>query len=108
MEFGACILGIPVHDTLKRVEGSGRIIDTVARETMWMAQTPQAFQVDLIKDAHERARADGFEGTDDASLVERLNRPVKVHPGSRRNLKITNKADLEIARALLNARKRLL
>ena len=103
VEFGACILAVRAHDTLKRVDRSGRIVNTVARDTIWLAQTPQAFRSDLIQRAHRRARAGGFEGTDDASLVERLNQTVVIHPGSRRNLKITDKEDLIIARALLDA-----
>ena len=103
LEFGACILAVPAHDTLKRVNRSGRIVNTVARDTIWLAQTPQAFRHDLIQKAHRRARVEGFEGTDDASLVERLDETVVIHPGSRRNLKITDEEDLIIARALLDA-----
>ncbi len=103
LEFGACILAVPAHDTLKRVNRSGRIVNTVARDTIWLAQTPQAFRRDLIQRAHRRARVEGFEGTDDASLVERLDETVVIHPGSRRNLKITDEEDLIIARALLDA-----
>lgn len=102
-EFGACILGIPAHDTLKQVDQLGRIVGTVTRDTIWLAQTPQAFDRDLIKKAHDQARSDGYEGTDDASLVERLGKTVMILPGSRSNLKITDKEDLIIARALLDA-----
>jgi 2-C-methyl-D-erythritol 4-phosphate cytidylyltransferase len=100
-DFGACILGIPSYDTLKRVDSSERIVKTIQRENVWLAQTPQAFRYDLIKRAHERARSEGFTGTDDASLVERLGQTVKIIKGSRNNIKITSKEDLEIAQCLL-------
>jgi 2-C-methyl-D-erythritol 4-phosphate cytidylyltransferase len=66
-----------------------------------LAQTPQAFQLQLIKKAHEIAKQEGFMGTDDASLVERLGGVVKIIPGSRSNIKITSQEDLKVARALL-------
>lgn len=101
-EYGACILGLPVYDTLKRVDQFEKIVDTVARDKIWMAQTPQAFRYDLIKRAHEQARSDGFQGTDDASLVERLGEAVKIIHGSRSNIKITNREDLGIAETLFS------
>jgi 2-C-methyl-D-erythritol 4-phosphate cytidylyltransferase len=100
-DHGACILGIPAYDTLKQVDKFENIVDTVARDAIWLAQTPQAFRYDLIKKAHEQARMDGYLGTDDASLVERLGEAVKILRGSRNNLKITTEEDLKIARALL-------
>ncbi len=104
IQFGACILAIPAHDTLKKIDSSGRIIGTLARDTIWLAQTPQAFHSELIKKAHAQASSEGYEGTDDASLVERLGETVMIIHGSRRNLKITDKADLIAARALLDTR----
>jgi 2-C-methyl-D-erythritol 4-phosphate cytidylyltransferase len=100
-EHGACILGIPAFDTVKHVNAKNEIIETQKRDTLWLAQTPQAFQVKLIKKAHEIAKQEGFMGTDDASLVERLGAVVKIMPGSRRNIKITNQEDLKLARAIL-------
>jgi 2-C-methyl-D-erythritol 4-phosphate cytidylyltransferase len=97
---GACIVGIPAFDTLKRVDAAGCIEETVKRDTIWMAQTPQAFRYELIRAAHEAARATGYLGTDDASLVERMGSPVKIILGSRTNLKITTPEDLAMARAL--------
>ena len=102
-EFGACILGVPAYDTLKQVDHSGNIVDTVARDAIWLAQTPQVFRYDLIKRAHDQARLDGYQGTDDAALVERLGEAVKILRGSRSNIKITNPEDLDIARVLLEA-----
>ena len=98
---GACILGVPVNDTLKQVEGDSDVITgTLTRKNIWLAQTPQVFKYALIRDAHERAKKDGFTGTDDAMLVERMSFPVRVVPGSRTNLKITTPEDLVLAKAL--------
>ncbi len=100
-ELGACILGIPAFDTVKKVNPKNEIIQTHKRDTLWLAQTPQVFEVKLIKKAHEKAKQEGFMGTDDASLVERLGAAVKIIPGSRSNIKITNPEDLELAHAIL-------
>jgi 2-C-methyl-D-erythritol 4-phosphate cytidylyltransferase len=100
-EHGACILGIPAFDTVKQVNAANEIIQTRKRDTLWLAQTPQAFQIKLIKKAHEVARQVGFGATDDACLVERLGEVVKIIPGSRSNIKITNREDLKLAQALL-------
>ena len=100
-KHGACILGIPAFDTVKHVNTKNEIIQTQKRDRLWLAQTPQAFQLQLIKKAHEIAKKEGFMGTDDASLVERLGGVVKIIPGSRSNIKITNQEDLKLAQALL-------
>jgi 2-C-methyl-D-erythritol 4-phosphate cytidylyltransferase len=99
-EFGACILGIPAFDTVKQVSSTNEITQTLKRDNLWLAQTPQAFQLKLIKKAHEAAKQEGFVGTDDASLVERLGEVVKIIPGSRSNIKITDREDLKLAQAL--------
>ena len=100
-ESGACIMGVPAYETLKQVDASSHIIRTLKRDDVWLAQTPQAFRYDLIRKAHDRARVEGYSATDDASLVERLGGTVKIIPGSRNNIKITIKEDLEMARLLL-------
>ncbi len=100
-EREACIAGEPVADTLKRADENGDILETIDRRGVWRAQTPQAFAYDLIRDAHEAARRDGFQGTDDAALVERLGKRVRMVPGSRWNIKITTPADLRLAGAVL-------
>jgi 2-C-methyl-D-erythritol 4-phosphate cytidylyltransferase len=100
-KFGACILGVPAYDTLKQVDAGDNIVHTLQRDTIWLAQTPQTFRCDLIKKAHKKAREEGYRGTDDASLVERLGEPVKMIRGSRGNIKITHKEDLVIAHCLL-------
>lgn len=99
---GACILGIPATDTLKIVTADGVISGTLDRGNIWLAQTPQVFQYDLIRKAHVQARKEGFTGTDDAMLVENLlGTRINILPGSRNNIKITTPEDLLLARALL-------
>lgn len=99
---GACVVGVPVKDTIKEV-AEALILGTPDRRRLWQAQTPQAFRFALIRDAHERAVRDGFRGTDDASLVERLGRPVAMIEGNYRNIKITTPEDLILARAFLSS-----
>jgi 2-C-methyl-D-erythritol 4-phosphate cytidylyltransferase len=98
--IGGCVVGVPVKDTIKRVE-EGLIRDTPDRRVLWQAQTPQAFRYELILEAHQRAREEGFRGTDDASLLERLEMPVAMLQGSYRNIKITTPEDLQVAQAFL-------
>ena len=100
-QTGAAILAIPVSGTLKRVGRDHKIADTVPREGLWEAQTPQVFRRKLLMDAHA-ARGD-FTPTDDAQLVERLGHPVTVVPGSPINLKIATKEDLRFAEHALKA-----
>jgi 2-C-methyl-D-erythritol 4-phosphate cytidylyltransferase len=95
------LVAVPVKDTIKRVEG-GVVTGTPARETLWLAQTPQAFRYRIIRDAHERAAAEQFVGTDDASLVERLGGQVRIVSGDYRNIKITTPEDLLVAEAFLH------
>jgi len=98
---GAAIAGIVPVDTVKRVH-KNKIRDTLPREHLVLAQTPQVFHTDLLRKAFDAARRDGFTGTDEASLVERLELgEVSVVQGSDRNLKITRPADMELARLFL-------
>jgi len=101
LQFGAAVAGIPVKDTVKEVDGAGSISRTLNRESLWLAQTPQAFQRRIIQEAYRRAAEDDFHGTDDASLVEHLGIPVKMIFGSYRNIKITTPDDLVLAQAFL-------
>jgi len=100
---GACILGIPVFDTIKQVNDSGTVIRTQPRDCLWIAQTPQAFDYDLISAAHDSARHHGFQATDDASLVERNGHPVQIVEGSRFNIKITHPDDMKLAAAIIRS-----
>lgn len=100
--FGAALLAVPVADTLKLSEGS-LVAKTLSREGVWQAQTPQAFDLELIRRAHQEAFAESVQGTDDAALVERLGYPVRLVDGSRRNIKVTTPEDLVLAEAFLSA-----
>ncbi|MBL8231284.1 MAG: 2-C-methyl-D-erythritol 4-phosphate cytidylyltransferase [Bryobacterales bacterium] len=100
-EAGAAIVGIVPVDTVKQVH-LNKIRATIPRDRLVLAQTPQVFRFDLIKLAFERAKADNFTGTDEASLVERLEEvEVSVVAGSDRNIKITKPSDLDLARLYL-------
>lgn len=100
-ETGAVIVGIVPVDTVKRVH-KNKIRATLPREHLVMAQTPQVFRFGLLKKAFEKAREDGFAGTDEASLVERLEQvDVSVVQGSDRNIKITRPSDMDLARLFL-------
>jgi len=99
-EVGAAILAVPIVDTVKQVERD--IIDaTLAREHLVLAQTPQAFRIEILREAFERAKKDEYYGTDESSLVERIGRSVSIVRGSERNIKITRPTDLILARVLL-------
>jgi 2-C-methyl-D-erythritol 4-phosphate cytidylyltransferase len=104
-KHGACIMGIPAFDTLKKVQGNRFVEKTLDRERIWLTQTPQAFRTELIKKAHLSAQKDNILGTDDAFLVERLGIDVKFIIGSRRNIKITTIEDLELCYALIQNQK---
>ena len=101
---GAAIAAIPVVDTLKRRSSASAGALTMERDGVWAAQTPQAFHRSLLVQAFEQAAADGFTGTDDASLVERLGHPVTLVDGHPANIKITTAEDLEFAEDLAAAR----
>jgi 2-C-methyl-D-erythritol 4-phosphate cytidylyltransferase len=92
--------GLPVVDTLKRADDGGAVTETIGREGMWRAQTPQAFPREMLEAAYADAFAAGVAGTDDASLCERLGLPVVVVHGSERAMKITTDADFARAEAL--------
>src|SRR6202034_2453034 len=99
-KYGAAIAGLPAVDTVKQVErtSEGAIIkDTIHRAGVVLAQTPQGFRYEVIKKAIDEAAADGFMGTDEASLAERSGHEVAVVMGSPRNIKITTPADMELA-----------
>lgn len=99
-EWRAAVAAVPATETIK-VVGDGFIQATPPRDRLWVAQTPQAFQSALLREAHRRAIADGFQGTDDAMLVERLGVRVKVVLGSPENIKVTTTEDLERAEQIL-------
>lgn len=98
---GGAIAAVPVTDTIQQVDADGVITSTPDRSTLWQAQTPQGFPRAALLDAYRRARADGITLTDDAAVFARYAGPVRVVPGSPRNLKVTRPEDLPIAEALL-------
>lgn len=105
-KYGAAIAGMPAMDTIKQVDrtAEGAVITaTIPRERVVMAQTPQGFRYAVLRKAFDEAAADGFLGTDEASLVERSGHPVAVVMGSPRNIKITTPADMELAEFFLKA-----
>ncbi len=94
------LVAVPVKDTVKITSG-GVVVDTPGRENIWLAQTPQTFRYGIILDAHERAEREGFLGTDDSSLVERIGKQVHIVMGDYRNIKITTPEDMLLAEAFL-------
>ncbi len=97
-EFGAALCAVPVTDTVKRSNESAMVRGTIAREGLWLAQTPQAFRLDLLMRAHATVEGDI---TDDAAMVEHLGEPVRLVAGSPRNIKVTTPEDLALVEALL-------
>lgn len=98
----AATLGVPVKDTVKKVDEANSVVGTIDRKDLWLTQTPQAFRLDVIKEAYIRAYEDGFYATDDASLVERIGVKVKMVMGSYENIKITTAEDFHFAQFLMN------
>lgn len=97
---GAAILAVPSKDTIKQVK-SGIIEQTILRETVWQAQTPQAFKSSLVLEAHEKARVEDFFGTDDASVVERTFSGIRIVSGNYYNIKMTTPEDWVTGEAIL-------
>lgn len=100
---GAAIAAVPVKDTVKKVAGN-HVVETIERSSLWAVQTPQAFRVSVLIEAHKKAELEEFLGTDDASLVERLPHPVAIVPGDYNNIKLTTREDLVFAEAILKQR----
>jgi 2-C-methyl-D-erythritol 4-phosphate cytidylyltransferase len=98
------IAAVTVKDTIKIVDGAGIVVDTPERAHLWAAQTPQGFEVKLLKACHEEGRSLGWEVTDDAALFEKCDLPVTIVPGEETNLKITTPVDLAIAEFILRSR----
>lgn len=101
----AQVVAVPVKDTIKQVTPDGVVAATPDRAALWAVQTPQVFWAELLIRAFRKAQADGFVGTDDASLVERLGHPVRVFAGSPDNIKLTTPEDFRAAEAFLEGRK---
>ena len=101
-EYGAAITAIPVNDTIKRVDDSGLVSQTVDREGLWRVQTPQVFRYELLQEAFKKANSEKFYGTDEGTLIEHLGKPVKVVEGSEQNIKITRPEDLRLSEILIS------
>jgi len=97
---GAAILGVPIVDTVKQAEKEF-VESTLTREHLVLAQTPQVFRTEVLREAFDNAAKDEYYGTDESSLVERLGHPIAIVRGSERNIKITRPSDLTLARAFL-------
>ena len=104
-EDGAAIAAVPVVDTIKLSEDGRFVSSTPDRKQLYAVQTPQTFTRDLIESAYKQALEDSFVGTDDASLVEHLGRPVRIVAGSYENIKITNPVDIATGNAILMGRE---
>ena len=101
-EYGAAITAIPVYDTIKRVDTSGLVSQTVDREGLWRVQTPQVFRYEILKEAFKKANSKNFYGTDEGTLIEHLGKPVKVVEGSEQNIKITRPEDLRLSEIFIS------
>lgn len=98
---GCCVLGVKVKDTIKACNEKGLILDTPKRDLLWIAQTPQAFKADIIKNVHKKAVEEGFLGTDDAMLAEKYGYAVNMTEGDYNNIKITTPEDLYFGKAII-------
>jgi 2-C-methyl-D-erythritol 4-phosphate cytidylyltransferase len=105
VRFGAVVMAVPSKETIKRVDGEGRVLETLDRKVLWQIQTPQTFRTAVLREAYRRSTEVGFRGTDDASLVERLGIEVRVLPGDYANIKITTPEDLLVADRLIRERR---
>lgn len=102
-ECGTGVAAIPAIDTIKQVDADETVTATPDRASLRAVQTPQGFTMELIRRAHKAAQAEGFLGTDDASLVERLDHPVRLTLGDRRNIKLTTPEDMKMAEVFLQS-----
>ena len=99
--MGAAIVAVPARDTLKRSGTEPMIVSTVPRDEIWHAETPQVIRRDLLEAAYRVAAADGFVGTDEASIIERFGRRVAMVRGGPFNVKVTEREDLRVVEAIL-------
>jgi 2-C-methyl-D-erythritol 4-phosphate cytidylyltransferase len=106
-DWGGLIAAVPVKDTIKVVGDNQLILDTPDRQQLWAAQTPQGFDVKLLKECHQQGRQQGWEVTDDAALFEKCGLSVHIVMGEETNLKVTTPVDLSVAEFILKARHNL-
>jgi 2-C-methyl-D-erythritol 4-phosphate cytidylyltransferase len=103
-ETGSAVLAVPLKDTVKRVV-QNQVEETIDRSSLWAVQTPQAFRLSLVKQAHKKAADEKWVGTDDASLVERIGENVAIVMGDYHNIKLTTSDDLLFGQAILLERQ---
>ena len=101
MGEGACVLGVPVKDTIKICDNNQQVTSTPSRDTLWVVQTPQSFRYEWIMKAYKEGAKNRLVATDDSMMVEAIGYPVKVIKGSYDNIKITTPEDLVIAKSLM-------
>ena len=101
---GASIVAVPVKDTIKTCDEQGMVLRTLDRNTLWAAQTPQAYKYPILKKALEKAKKTNLYSTDDSSLVERIGKPVRIVPGSYENIKVTTPDDVIFGETILRRR----
>lgn len=106
-KYGACVIGVPVTDTIKVVGEDNVISNTPRRDLLWAAQTPQCFFKEILIKGYEKALSDGYLGTDDSSIVERAGYDVKMIMGSYENIKITTPEDIILAESLIKERDKI-
>jgi len=104
-DFSAAIMGVQLKDTIKRIDISGKVLETPPREWLRAVQTPQIFDRKLLEEAHHQAAAVEYYGTDDASLLEWMGYSVQIVNGSQENIKVTTPDDLWLAERILAMRK---
>jgi len=104
--YDATVVAVPVKDTVKTISPHGEIVETLEREKIWLAQTPQTFKYDIIKRAYKNAYDNNIYGTDDSYLVELLGIKVRIIRGTYENMKITTPEDLVVARAFFSNQKK--
>ncbi len=105
LSYNAALPGVPVKDTIKRVNAEEEAVETLQREALMAVQTPQGFRTRMIFDAHKKVRKEGIAVTDDASVAEYMGIPVKIVKGSYQNIKITTPDDIVLAQAILSERQ---
>ena len=103
--FSAAIMGIPLKDTVKRVDSLGKVLETLPRECLRAVQTPQIFDREILEEAHQQATSVGYYGTDDATLLEWMGYTVQIVEGSQENIKVTTPDDLWLAERILAMRE---
>lgn len=102
LEYKATVVAVPVKNTIKIIDGEKFVLNTPERSSLWSVQTPQTFEYNLLRRAHEKAIEDDYTGTDDSVLVERLGQKIKIIKGHYDNIKITTPEDLIMAEAIIN------